>query len=518
MNPANERRSPVPGATGHSLADYGRMIRRRWVYMVTILPGIVLLAVLIAYILPPSYRASSIVMLQGAAIPKEMVSTTVRETEDAFTQAQQELELVRRRVMDPDALIPLIKKVDPYPNRHDLSVEAKAELLASDTTYERVDPTTGKPAENSPAFAIHYSNPDAHMAKNIARQITDLYLTYNQRNRVEQATEAYSFLQSQAKSLEDEMVQMERKLAAFRAQFGGALPEMQAHNLTRIDALQKDLETSQQQLLVAQQKESQLQLQLNTISPSMSSAVSDWKTQLGKAQADLIEAQQKYTPEHPEIKRLKRVVADLQSFGKAGLQNGVTTPDNPDYLAVKSQLDSARHEVAALTAIEARSRAEINSYEKNLNTAPNVQREYTQLQRDYDNDRQRYEDLQAKMKNAALAKTMEVEAKGEKFILLHNANLPDTPYFPNRLGIILLGIVLGLGLAFGVAAMVDASDPSVRGASELTALLGVEAIGMVPRMLNTSDRRKRRLTWLSAAAAYAAATALVAFVVVLAQK
>jgi len=67
------------------------MIRRRWVYMVTILPGIVLLAVLIAYVLPPSYRASSIVMLQGAAIPKEMVSTTVRETEDAFTQAQQEL-------------------------------------------------------------------------------------------------------------------------------------------------------------------------------------------------------------------------------------------------------------------------------------------------------------------------------------------------------------------------------------------------------------------------------------------
>jgi polysaccharide biosynthesis transport protein len=518
LSPAEATINPAVTSGGHSLADYGKMLRRRWVYMATIVPGVLLLAVLVAFILPPRYRAQSLVMYQGAAIPKDMISTTVKDVEDAYTTAQQELELVRKRVMDPDNLMPLVQKIDPYPNRHGLTPEGKAEMLAGDTSFERVDPITGKPADNSVAFAIQYSNPDPQLAKKVAREITDYFLTFNQRQRVQQATEAYQFLQTQAKQLEVEMVAMEQKLAGFRAQYGGALPEMQAHNLQRVDALQKDVEATQQQLLVAEEKQSQLQLQLNTLSPNLSSSIADWRVQLGKAQADLIDAQNKYTPEHPEVKRLKREVAELRAQGNAGMKVGVAAPDNPDYLQVKSQLDSAQHEVAGLRAFEERARAELAGYEKNMTMAPNVQREYTQLQRDYDNDRQRYDDLQTKMKNAALAQQMEVQAKGEKFALLHEANTPGAPYFPNRLGIILLGFILGGGLGFGVAAMVDASDPAVRGSSELSALLGTAAIGTVPRMLNPADQRKRRLAWASAVVVYGTATALVAFVVLLANK
>lgn len=507
---------PAAAQTGRSLGEYLKLIKRRWIYVATILPGCLLIAVILAFALPPSYRATALVMQQGSLIPKDFVSTTVKDQDDNVS-AQQALELVRRRVMDPDQLMPLLKKLDPYPNRKDLTPELKAGLIQQNTSLERVDPITNKPSDTSPAFTINYDNPDPELAKKMGREITDLFVTYNRRNRIEQATAAYQFLQSQAKALEDEMVGMERKLAAFRAKYSGALPEMQARNLTRIDAVQKDLETSQQQLLVAQQKEAQLQLQLNTIAPSMSGAVSDWKTQLGKAQADLIEAQQKYTPEHPEVKRLKREIADLQAQGRSGLARGGATPDNPDYLAVKSQLDSATREVAALTAIESRARAEIAEYEKYMTTAPNVQREYTQLQRDYENARQRYDDLQAKMKNAALAQTMETENKGERFTLLHNARVPETPYFPNRMGIILLGFVLGCAFAFGTAAMVDASDPTVRGSGDLQALLSTEPLGAIPHMLNPADRRKRRLAWAGASVAYAAGIAVAVFVVLIAK-
>ena len=48
---------------------------------------------------------------------------------------------------------------------------------------------------------------------------------------------------------------------------------------------------------------------------------------------------------------------------------------------------------------------------------------------------------------------------------------PSKPYFPNRLGIILLGAVLGCGIAFGIAAAVDASDPTLRGNADLQAIM-----------------------------------------------
>lgn len=487
-------------------------MRRRWRYIATILPGCILLSVLIAYLLPPSYRATAVLMLQGASIPKEMISTTVRDPNENAT-AQEELELLRRRVMDPEALLPVVKAGDPYPHRTDLTPEQKAEMISDNTALERVDPITLKPSDTSPAFSILYDNPDPVIAKQVGRRIVDLYLTYNRRTRAEQATAAYEFLHSQAKDLEVSMVGMEQKLAAFRAQYGSALPEMQTHNLARIDALQHDLEGVQREILVSQGKEAQLQLQLNTISPSLTSAVTDWRVQLAKTRADLIDAQQKYTPQHPEVKRLQRAVADLQALGSASTKAGMATPDNPDYLQVKAQLDAAERELSTLRAMEARTRGDMASYEKNLNTAPNVQREYTQLTRDYDNARQRYEDLQAKMKNAALAQTMETEERGEKFTLLHNASVPASPYFPNRPGIILLGIVLGCALAFGAVALVDASDPTVRGAADLNALLDSAPIGTIPRMLNPDDRRKRKFGWVSATVAYAAAIAIVAFVV-----
>ncbi len=499
--------------SGRTMADYGSMIRRRWKYPATIIPAVILLAVFVAYILPVTYRGVATIMLEPSSIPKELVSTTVRDTEDVPAFAQEQLELVRRRIMTPELLEPIVRKIDPYPDRKDLDVEGKAVLLGQDTSVERVDPITGKPLDSSTAFNIYYLNSNRILAKKIEREIVELYLTYNRRTRAESATAAYEFLKTQATDLENQMVAMEQKLAAFKAKYGGSLPEMQTHNLTRIDSLQHDIENAQRELLVAEQKESDLQLQLNSISPSLTSAVSDWRVQLAKLKADLIDAQQKYTPVHPEVKRLQRAIADLQAQGSASMKVGAAAPDNPDYLQVKSQLDAAKREVENLRAVESRARSDMSTYEKNLTTAPNVQREYTQLSRDYDNARARYEDLQTKMKNAALAQTMETEAKGERFTLLHEPGVPHVPYYPNRLGIILLGIVLGCALAFGVLATVEAADPSVRGSSDLSHLLDVDTLGVVPMMLNASDKRKRKLGWATAIVAYGAATAFVVMTV-----
>ena len=109
-----------------TLAEVRRMLSRRWRYLAAILPASLFLAVLIAYWLPPSYRATSTIMLEPQSIPKEMVSATVRGIEDVAIYAQNELELTRRRVMTPDRLIEIVKAVDPYPRLHNVTAEAKA--------------------------------------------------------------------------------------------------------------------------------------------------------------------------------------------------------------------------------------------------------------------------------------------------------------------------------------------------------------------------------------------------------
>jgi succinoglycan biosynthesis transport protein ExoP len=494
---------------GQALSHYSNLLRRRWIYPATIIPASLLLAVFFAFYIPASYRATGTIMLQPSEIPAEMVSTTVRKQDESTDHAQQEVELLRRRVMTPERLLELVRQVDPYPGDKRASLEAKAQRVADNTSVERVDPITLKPLDESTAFSVHYDNPQPKVAADVASKLVDLYLTYNRRNRTEQAEATYEFLQSQAKDLEAAMVSQEQKLARFKAEHGNSLPDMQQHNLSQIDRSQHELEETQRELLVAEEKESELQLQLNNLSPSVAAAVSDWRTQLAKLRSDLAEAEQRYTPEHPEVKRLKRVIAEMTASGAASMQS-TQAPDNPDYLAVQGQLRAARRSLDSLHAQEAREHRDIATYEAGLSMEPNVEREYTQLQRDYENGRARYEDLQAKMKNAALARTMEQEERGEKFTLLQAPTPPRRLYSPNRLGIVLLGLVLGLGIAFGSVTAVDAADPSVRGSADLQEIIGTAPIGAIPRLRNSKDLRLRKLQWGSVVAVFAVAFIAVA--------
>jgi polysaccharide chain length determinant protein (PEP-CTERM system associated) len=506
-----------PVSTGHVLGEYRNLLRRRRVYPLTIIPVSILAAVFIAFYLPVSYRATGTIMLQASEISPDIVSSTVRRTvrqDVPPDEAQQEVQLLRRRVMTPEMLQELVKEIDPYPADKRSSLEAKAQRVADNTSVERVDPITLKPLDESTAFSIHYDNPQPLLAAAVDQKLVDLYLTYNRRTRTEQANLAYEFLQSQAKELETSMVAQEQKLARFKDTYRNSLPDRQQHNLLEIDRLQRDLQETQRELVTAEEKQSELQLQLSSLSPSMTASVSDWRTQLAKLRSDLAAAEEKYTPEHPEIKRLKRAIEEMVKKGSASLQpNG--HPDNPDYLATQSQLRAAQRSVATLRSAEARERHDIEAYEAGLSTEPNVEREYTQLQRDYENARLRYEDIQAKMKNAALVRTVEQEQKGERFTLLQAPVAPKRPYSPNRLGIIFLGVVLGFGLALGCVTAVDAADPTVRGTTDLQEITGGPAIGAIPVLLSPSDLQGRKLRWSSGLVLFAFAIVVAVALVII---
>jgi len=502
-----------PAETGRTLADYQGVLRRRRHYLFTIIPASLLVAVFIAYVLPPKYRASGTIMLEDSSLPQNVVATQVTQEDDSAEHAAQTLELLRRKVMDKDSLLQVVQQVDPYPNLPNMTAAQKAHQILEDSSVERVDPITLQPLEQSKAFSIHYLNPDPKIAAVVDQKLVDLFVTFNHRTRTEASRDAYQFLDAQAKQLEQEMAGQEKQLAQFKAKYGDALPEAEGRNLAGEDRARHDLDALQHDIIQAEQQEAQFQVQLSSISPSLVAAVSDWSKELAKTRGELAEAEQKYTPEHPDVKRLRRAVADLLAKGAGGGSTKGEAPDNPDYLAVQSQLTGVRRQLGSLRAQEAKARADLGVYEKNLSTAPNVEREYISLSREHENAQNSYTDLQNKMKNAALAQSLETESRGERFTLLRAAVPPTKPYFPNRLGIILLGAVLGCGIAFGIAAAVDASDPTLRGNSDLQMIMQTSAIGSIPNLLNPKDLWRKKLVWASAIAGFTAAAAFVAMTV-----
>jgi len=498
----NRTASTEPGMGG-----YLAILRRRKLYIGTIAPVCILLGIYLAFVITPQYQATATILLEPSSVDPKVVTTTV------ISYSNEQIEIVQGRVMTNETLKLLVDSYDPYPGMQ-LTTHEKAQRIIEDTTVERVDPVTLKPLQESNAFSLHYRNPDKERAAIVAGKLAQLFLTYNQRSRQQAAAGAATFLSTQAQDVSRQMRAIDEELKNFKNQHGDALPELAQRNEAAIDRNQHELENLEQEILRAEEKESLLAVQLSQTSPQLISQSGDL-TDLPTVRAKLAEAQERYTPDHPEVKRLKAALQMLSSQQSSGVSaNGIAAnATNPAYLTVASQLRSARNEIAGLKAQAARNRAESGQYEQMLRKTPSVEREYSEIMRRRTSLQTTYQQIQDKLQTANIAQNFEEAQGGERFTLVRAPFSPRLPVYPNRIGLILLGFVLG-GVLSGIAIVIaEAGDPLIRDATDLPAFGDAKLLANIPFITNTWDRRRQRLAFLSWAAAYALAVCCVGMVV-----
>jgi hypothetical protein len=109
---------------------------------------------------------------------------------------------------------------------------------------------------------------------------------------------------------------------------------------------------------------------------------------------------------------------------------------------------------------------------------------------------------------ARVAHGLEKEQKGERFTLIEPPRLPEKPYKPNRLAIMLIGIVLGMGAGIGLAALREFSDDAVRSAESLTMMTEFPVLAGIPEIMTAKDIAGRRTKRLALAVCALAAVVL----------
>jgi succinoglycan biosynthesis transport protein ExoP len=480
--------------------DYFALLRRRYIYLITILPAMLFLCVVAAYAIHPKYQASATIMLEPSSVPKEVIATTV------ISYSDQEIEIVQGRVMTVESLLRIVHDIDPYPERPTMSARQKAERMLEDTTAERVDPVTFKPQSESNAFSLHYNNRSPALAQLIDARLAQLFLTYNQVRRTEAADEAAGFLQKEADTIVRQMREVDSTLAALRNKYGDAQPEFLSRNQSIVEDTQRQLEVLQQQVLTAQEKESVLSVQLSQTSPNLITQSGDL-TDLATVRAKLTEAEQRYTPDHPEVKRLRHALQTLMDQQLAGSASGQISQSatNPQYNLAATQLRAARDELAGL-------RAQVNALQAKLDRSrslvlqtPVAEREFSEIMRRKQVLQNEYQQNQDKLQNATLAQSFESQQGGERFTLLRAPTLPKSPVYPNRVGLILLGLVFGCALSGIAIAISESTDKNIRTVRDVPLPEGTPLLASIPFIDNSRDRRRRVLKVGSFIAAYSIA-------------
>jgi uncharacterized protein involved in exopolysaccharide biosynthesis len=248
----------------------------------------------------------------------------------------------------------------------------------------------------------------------------------------------------------------------------------------------------------------------------------DTSRRLEEARAQLARAREKYTPEHPDVVRLTQLVAELESDLAAesstqGEPVVESSADNPVYIQVKGQLDSATVEKRGAEAKRDELRSKLDEYERRLAQAPAVERDYRELARDLENAQLRYQQLRGKQGEVQVSENLETQRKGERFTMIEPPLPPEKPISPNRIMILAAGLFLSVGLGTGAVYAKDAFDPSVRGVNEIRQLLSVPPLAAIPAIITAADRRRHRrkvgFAWTGAVASLVTALCIVHFFV-----
>jgi uncharacterized protein involved in exopolysaccharide biosynthesis len=219
------------------------------------------------------------------------------------------------------------------------------------------------------------------------------------------------------------------------------------------------------------------------------SSVSD----LEKLKAELVKLNAIYSESHPSVRALQRRIDALEKNNTHN--DGASSPVTAQSVMVakvQAQIDSANARLKALELEESNIRAKINQTEGLVMQSAQTEGTLGTLLRDYDNAKLAYAEIKAKQDNSKIAKNIEMENKGERFVLIEAPVLPMRPIKPNRLLIIMLGFFGAVVGSVGLVVLMEALDSRVRGVDALASIMKIQPIATIPYITNLAEIKRKK--------------------------
>lgn len=540
-----------------SLQDYIGMLRRR--KFALFVPSVIIfaLAAILAFGLPATYESQATILIEEQEIPQDFVRTTITSFAAQQVQVISQRVLTVENIAGIVQKFKLYQQDDVNSRlpRTELATLFRSNMEMELVSADVIDPRSGRPTQATIAFTLSFRDSARATAQKVTNELVTLFLNENLRNRTEQATSTEDFLNTEAEQLNEELLTLEQRLADFKTANEGSLPELYQFNLSTIERTQREISDVQLRIQELNKRKIELAAQLTQLSPSapvvlssgevvlsdvdrlkalqsefrrksalyrdnhpdvirlqreikalqselgIQTDVEDLRVQLQEQNAQLADLQSRYKDSHHEIKNTRSLIAELKnSIAAAGRNTADVTSnapqaDNPAYILLNTQLSSTESEMRSLGSKQVQLQEKINQYEALVKRAPDVEKDYQALLRDYNNTTIKYQDIRAKQREATVSKNLEEEQKGERFTLIEPPALPLDPVSPNRPAILLLGFVLAAGAGLGFALLKEAMDGAVHGVRELTAIMGEAPLVSIPYINNTADIEKRRRAW-----------------------
>jgi uncharacterized protein involved in exopolysaccharide biosynthesis len=540
--------------------EYWAVVRRRKWWIIGPLFFGWLLVFVSAWLIPARYTSESELLIEKPKIPDKFVIPNVQ------MDLSERLETITQQVLSRGRLLAIINRFHLYESFLTPTADDQLRKMRSDIKIELVHgPTNDEGKRQLTAFKLQYTADKGAIAQQVNAQMVSFFIDENVKASQQQSEATTQFLDTQLKNAEQALGQQESKLQNFEKQHAGEMPEEAQTNIQMMTGLQQQL----QALIETRNRALQQQTYLTSLAAQydaaginnlQSGAPQSIDQQIEGARTALADMQARYTPQHPDVKKLKEEIAKLEELknkqagsgddtdssanddqagaaattgsadktppaGDAG--NGKSADadtsaknaggdDIPDarpgttasqlqamapLMQIQSELKSNRMEIQnreeEIRAVEAK----IQQLQAVLGGSPGIRAEMLNLTRDYAETKRGYDQLLEKRNASELATNLQRQQQGENFRIIDPPSLPEKASFPDRFKFSLAGLAVGLGLAVLFGAGTEYLDDRIRNEQDLAQATPLPILVEIPPIKTDAEIRSGRWKpWVAVAA------------------
>ena len=327
---------------------------------------------------------------------------------------------------------------------------------------------------------ISYTHPDPRLATEIVNGLVRTFIEENFKTKYEAVTQTSDWLSTELADLQLKVETSEEKLVRYQKEHSIlGVDEKQNIVTAKLDELNRQLTAAETDRI---QKESNYRLaasgDLAAFAKTSKEGTSSMLERLREKEADLntqyAQATTQFGSGYPKVvelnNQLKQVRAQIVAEETRSLEE-----IRDEYLV------ALQHENLLTTAFE-RQKQEANRLNESAI-------EYTVLKRDAESNRQLYQDLLQRLKEAGVSAGL----RSSNIRIVDVARTPTSPSKPNVHQNLEFGLLLGLACGMGLVFVLESLDTSIRNMEEISAISTLPALGTIPLQLPSNGNFRKRL-------------------------
>ena len=471
-------------------------LQRRLAMIVTVVGSTLLIAYWIAMALPNYYRSSATIFVEPQAINQKLVESGVGVYDIGYR-----LSLMTAQILSRPRLSRVIDEFELYQDESETMLREEIINLmrlritvapAETGIVQQASKNRDTPELNT--FIVAFTHKSPQIAAAVAQKLANDFLKEHIESRVGMTRKSLEFIETEVYRLDAELRVVRDQITQVKDDNPGRLPEDQASNQRLLDRTLTELREGHRVLDAARSNKSFWDTQL--LSAAAMADPRDDASPMRRLQIlELRLAEHRsrgFTDRHPDVIGTKQEIVEVRA-------QIVSRVDDGDERApsMAQQNASAHRERAALEVEMAmkevdRVRENADLYERRLLESPKVAELLGGLDQQAMQLSENVRQFAQRRLQASVQVNVERRQLGEQFRILEAAFPAPTPSSPNRLLIIVMGLIAGLALGVGSAVLAEAADSSFRMVRDVQSTLSIPVLAAIPEIILESDRALRR--------------------------